>query len=411
MRRDRRLLLLAALSQGAAMATLFSALGEPGPLFLLVAGLLLVNLLITVGRRLPEGAARVRLVGAGLFMVAGLGIWAMVEEFPSLWTFLVTVGLGYWLWSRMQSLAAGHPRQLRNQLLNEGKLDLVLFLLALGLAALYSQQVDVGGEVVPLLLLFFWTRLFALMQTTRSMTAGEVSRGLIVKEGMPFLFVTGVLLFLLWSLPFTAPLWRTVAGWANWGLIWIFYGVGVLLEPLANWSGWREGWERYFSKMEPAEPESLSDEWQTVSGGSWIDPDILYLLFTLAALAALILWLRRRWIRRSRIASESETAGEVRQFIRTDRRKPTHPPAPEGAPTWMRRQYRLFLGRMWEQGRIRQAGETPVEFARRVGEEKPELRESAGELTAYYMEERYGDLPVESRRRRTTQLLESLKGR
>lgn len=409
MRPGRRLLLWAALSQGAALATLFSALGEPGPLFLLVAGLLLVNLSITLGRR--EGVARVRLVNPSLFMAAGLGIWAMAEGFPSLWTFLVAVGLGYWLWSRMQSLSGGHPRQLRNQLLNEGKLDLVLIPLALGLAAIYNQQVDVGGEVVPLLLLFFWTRLFALIQATCSMAAGEVSRGLIVKEGMPYLFVTGVLLLLLWSLPFTGPLWKTVAGWAKWGLIWIFYGVGVLLEPLANWSGWREGWERYFSKMEPEELESFSDEWQTVSGGSLIEQDILYLLFTLAALTVMILWFRRRWIRRSRIAAESETTGEVRQFIRTDRRKSPGPPVPEEAPTWMRRQYRLFLERMWEQGRIRQVGETPLEFAHRVGEEQPGLGEISRELTAYYMEERYGDLPLESRRRRVTELLEFLKGR
>ncbi len=46
--------------------------------------------------------------------------------------------------------------------------------------------------------------------------------------------------------------------------------------------------------MEPEEPESFSDEWQTVSGGSLIEQDILYLLFTLAALTVMILWFRRR---------------------------------------------------------------------------------------------------------------------
>ncbi len=245
MRPGRRLLLWAALSQGAALATLFSALGEPGPLFLLVAGLLLVNLSITLGRR--EGVAPGETGQSEPLHGGGSGDLGDGRRVPPLSKF------SWWPWGSgtgygagCRSLSGGHPRQLRNQLLNEGKLDLVLIPLALGLAAIYNQQVDVGGEVVPLLLLFFWTRLFALIQATCSMAAGEVSRGLIVKEGMPYLFVTGVLLLLLWSLPFTGPLWKTVAGWAKWGLIWIFYGVGVLLEPLANWSGWREGWERYF---------------------------------------------------------------------------------------------------------------------------------------------------------------------
>lgn len=410
MRAGRSLLLLGALSQGAAVATIFSALGKPGPLFLLVAGLLMVNLWVNSGRRLPEGSLQVGQGGAILGVGGGLGIWTLIAGFPSLWTLLVTVGIGFWLWSRMQSLLVHPPRQLRNLLLDEGKLDLVWILLVSVLAVIYNQQVNVGGEVLPLLLLFFWTRWFALIQATRSMAIGKVSRGLMIKGGVSYLFVMGILLLLLWSLPLTRPLWGIVVDGAKWGFFWIFYGVGILLEPLANWSGWREGWERYFAKVEPEAPASSSSEGYMGSGGSPIDGP-LYLLLMVLALTALIFWFLRRRIRRSRSTAGSETTGEVRQFIRRDRRKSPRPPAPEGAPTWMRRQYRLFLGRMWEQGRVRQVGETPVEFAHRVGEEEPHLGEVPGELTAYYMEERYGDLPVESRRQRTTELLESLEER
>lgn len=408
MRAGRHLVLVGAVSQGAAVATVFSALGEPGPLFLLVSGLLLLSLWVYSGRRLPEGSVQVGMIRGSVSVAVGLGIWSMTVGELSLWTVIVAVGLGSWLWSRMQSLLINNPRQLRNQLLKEGKLDLVLILLAAGLAVVYEQRVDVEGEVVPLLLLFFWTRLLSLLLATRFMGSGKSSWAGGTKEGVPYLFVFGALLLILWSLPVFDPLWSIVVE----GIMWIFYGVSILITPIVNWvKNWPQ-WQNFREDSLDTKKGSVpSENTPQLSEAAWAGWDILCLLLFLAALIGLILWSRQRKILRSPMDAASSITGEVRQFIRAGKRKSRRRPAPGSAPTWMRKQYRLFLTSMWKKGIIRRLGETPVEFAWRVGEEAPQLKETAGELTAYYMEERYGDLPVESRRERTTTLLERLKGR
>jgi hypothetical protein len=134
--------------------------------------------------------------------------------------------------------------------------------------------------------------------------------------------------------------------------------------------------------------------------------DCLGPLFMGAAMAGVFVFFFRRLQAKVPSGERSRSHREIREFITAGRKAEPQAAgvAYSSSDTWMRRLYRRFLLRMKRAGSPRRLNETPREYVRRVAAAHPVLREPMEELTARYMEERYGGRPFAGDRREAERL-------
>lgn len=337
-------------------------------------------------------------VAAGVVVLGAWAGWKWVPQ-PSTAFLICFVVLGMWLVQRMWRGMAQDPAFFRDDLLDETRRDGLLLLAASLLVSVYSVRDGWDGEALPLLFTWAGLRMAALWKGTRQM--GGAGSG-----GMEWL---GICLFLTagWSLTFFGPFLYSTA----------VRGLILLLSPLLYGAGWMvqhlvaflsggsqklelpsmfEGQETSPRLFDASEAASVPSE-----GWDWLGPLILG-----AVMAGVFIFFFRRLQTEVPPGERSRSHREIREFIPAGRKAEPQAAgvAYSSSDTWMRRLYRRFLLRMKRAGSPRHLDETPWEYVRRMAAAHPDLREPMEELTARYMEERYGGRPFAGDRREAERL-------
>jgi hypothetical protein len=367
--------------------------------------------------RLVEGkkpwASRTTWFLLGIVVVAGgMADLLLKDSEQVFYSLVIFAPVAILMWIRMLEMVdnEAHARQ---QLLDHYKQEIVLlFAVAIGVW-IFQQDPGWQKKMVPYLVLYLLVRLMALSFYSQLLkgVSGRQSRWENWQNNLPGL-VIAVAFFIGWILN---SIGVPVLSWLQHLIIWIlsplFYGVGMLVEKFMNWFLTEDRIKRRADAMnkEGKDVEDQQQDQLPLTDNHLITESVLVVFAVSVFLLLLRLYLKKKnRTRRGRFGSEFV---EVREFLQSDRGGKRKAVFAGGGPlTPMRKAYRKFLLAMKRQGHPRRPSQTAGEFIGALAATRPDMKESLGELTNYYLQERYGGRPVEAELPRAERLADDLSG-
>lgn len=346
------------------------------------------------------------LIGVAVYLCGAIG-WYWLEEYVNSAHLTLYFIVGLCLLYRI-SQAKINFQYLQDQLAKYYSMDLLVMILLAFITWFYAQDPTWQTTALSFFIAYLLTRLWTLSSAVQIEQGGQGRFSRLLFFTMFPAAIVGMLVIEGFGFSLLVRLWDLILYLATP----IFYLAGMLSIALANFLSRnplsRKLWREYIGGSDGTGEEveiSLPPMESSFQIPEFIST---LLLIMLILIFAWIIYRRRK--KGGSDFSQERHVEEVREFLPRIKVAPRRVRFTE-ATTPVRKLYKKFLELMMKRGYIRQVGETPLEYGKRMGASYPEEKPWIMELTQYYMKERYGERTVEKELRQAKELLRKINKR